>query len=114
MQAESDPGVQRAAQAMMQLVDPLMQAVGQSDAGNMTSGISNPGAPEGSPAEEAGESPAVEASEDEGPSPSTFKGAKKAAMANFGSKGHFSKSGSKGEMPQTDKSKNRLKGAKGK
>lgn len=117
MQTESDPGVQKAAQAMLQLVDPLMQAVGQSDAGNMTSGISNPGGPnlggggmEGSPAEEASESPAVESSEG---GPTTFKGAKKAAMANFGSKGHFSKSGSKGERPQTDKSKNRLKNAKG-
>lgn len=116
MQTESDPGVQKAAQAMLQLVDPLMQAVGQSDAGNMTSGIANPGGPAGP--DLGGESLSSEGGSDtgadEGSPPSTFKGAKKAAMANFGSKGHFSKSGSKGETPQTDKSKNRLKGAKGK
>lgn len=109
MQTESDPGVQKATQAMLQLVDPLMQAVGQADQGSMNSGISNPTGPPdlsggagdlggGTESSEGGAGPSL---------PSSFGGAKKAAMANFKDKGHFSKSGSKGEKLQTDKTKNR-------
>lgn len=43
----------------------------------------------------------------EEPTPKTFAGAKKAAMANHAEKGHFSKSGSKGENLRSDKQKNR-------
>jgi|SRR5450755_2142355 len=107
MQTESDPGVQKAVQSMLQLCDPLQQAIGQADAGSMSSGIANPGGPpEGSPAEEASEPPAEAAAEGD---PTSFGGASKAASANFKAKGHFSKSGSKGETLQTDKTKNRNK-----
>ena len=110
MQTESDPGVQKAVQAMSSLIDPLMQAVGQADQGNMTSGISNPTGPISGPDLGGGsESSEGEIGGAEPPSKS-FGGAKKAAMANFASKGHFSKSGSKGETLQTDKAKNRAKG----
>lgn len=115
-QVESDPGVQRAVQSIQGVIDPLMQAVGGADQQDMTSGLANPGGdasggmPPGGPAEDALDGGADDASE--GPPPKGFGGAKKAAMANFGKKGHFSKSGSKGEQLQTDKTKNRLKGGK--
>lgn len=108
LQAESDPGVQKAAQAMMQLVDPLMQAVGQTDQGSMNSGIANPTGDAGGGMPDAG-GPEPDADDMGGGAPASFGGAKKAAMANFKSKGHFSKSGSKGESLQTDKTKNRNK-----
>lgn len=107
-QVETDPGVQRAVSSMQQLIDPLMQAVGANDAQNMQSGVANPTGPIGGGAPTdlpgAGES-------SEGPKggreSKSFGGAKKAAMANFAQKGHFSKSGSKGEQLQTEKQKNR-------
>lgn len=121
-QVESDPAVQRAVSSMQQLVDPLMQAVGSSDAQDMTSGLSNPGGPGDASADAGGGAPDMSgmgglgAGPDDGsgggaeaPPSKSFGGAKKAAMANFGSKGHFSKSGSKGESLQTDKTKNRNK-----
>jgi hypothetical protein len=115
MQSETDPNIQQGVGELLKAIDPLMQAIGQNDAQAMNSGLNTPGGalppmggampPEGSPAEEAGESPAAESSEDK-----TFSGAKKAAMANFKGKGHFSKKGSKGENLQTQKTKNRTKG----
>jgi hypothetical protein len=117
MQSETDPNIQNGVGELLKAIDPLMQAIGQNDAQAMNSGLNTPGGglgpdmgglpPEGSPAEEAGESPSQEAAEGGGKG---FGGAKKAAMANFKSKGHFSKKGSKGENLQTQKAKNRAKG----
>lgn len=117
-QVETDPGVQRAVNSMQQLIDPLMQAVGANDAQDMQSGLANPTGPitGGGGVGDLSDLPGAGESS-EGPKggresqepPKSFKGASKAALANFGSKGHFSKSGSKGEQLQTEKTKNRNK-----
>lgn len=112
-QTETDPGVQRAVNSMSQLIDPLMQAVGASDQQNMTSGVANPTDPTGGMGagpDTMGSLPGAGGGSEGtkgGAEPSSFKGASKAAAANFADKGHFSKSGSKGESLQTDKQKNR-------
>jgi hypothetical protein len=100
MQNEPDPQVQDAVNTMLKMSDALMQAVGAHDTQDMSSGLNNPGAPEGSPAEEAGESPATEAAEDQGTGgkspPKTFKGARSSAMSKMG------------KSMQTPKTKNRM------
>jgi len=110
MQSETDPNIQQGVGELLKAIDPLMQAVGQNDAQAMNSGLNTPGGAMPPPGIGAGGPDLAGGTESsEGPPPSTFAGAKKAAMANFGAKGHFSKSESKGEQLQTDRTKNRLK-----
>lgn len=115
MQSETDPNIQQAVGELLKGIDPLMQAIGQNDAQAMNSGLNTPGGaqPPSGPAgpDLAGGSRSSEG--DMGGPPTTFKGAGKAAMATFKEKGHFSKSGSKGESLQTDKTKRRLQGGGG-
>lgn len=106
MQSETDPNIQQGVQELLKAVDPLMQAIGQNDAQAMNSGLNTPGGAMPPPDMGGGGG----GPEMGGPPPKSFKGANKAAMAMFGEKGHFSKSGSKGESLQTDKTKNRAKG----
>lgn len=103
-QSQQEPHIQRAISSMLQLLDPLIQAVGANDTQDMSSGLNTPNGPEGAAPPDDGSGG--------GASPSTFGGASKAAAANFADKGHFSKSGSKGEELQTDKAKNRAKAKK--
>jgi hypothetical protein len=120
MQNEPEPAIQRAVNAMLQMTDDLSKVLGQNDQQDMQSGLNTPGgamAPGGPPPGGGVGGPDLSGGtiSSEGPAtpPTTFKGANKAALANFKSKGNFSKSGSKGEELQTEKTKNRLKGAKG-
>jgi hypothetical protein len=115
MQNEPEPAIQRAVNAMLQMTDDLSKVLGQNDQQDMSSGLNTPGGamPPGGPGGGLGGpdlSGGTESSEGPATAPTTFGGAKKAALANFASKGHFSKSGSKGEALQTEKTKNRLKG----
>jgi hypothetical protein len=115
MQNEPEPAIQRAVSAMLQMTDDLSKVLTVDDQQDMMSGLNTPGgaAPPGGPPALAGPDLAGGTRSSEGPaSATTFGGAKKAAMANFAEKGHFSKSGSKGEQLQTDKTKNRLAKAK--
>lgn len=121
-QTEQQPAVLQAVNAMGKLMDPLMQAVSQSEGGpggSMSSGLADPtggggadmtGAPAGPDSAGGGGYSSEGGSTDSAPPSKTFGGARKAAMANHAEKGHFSKSGSKGEQLQTDKTKNRTKG----
>ena len=128
-QSDASPEVQSAVQELSSGVEALQQVVGSQDMQNMQSGLNNPGAPGegaaglglgeagGSPAEEAGESPTEEGAEG-GPTheveihirPSSFKGARQAAMATHRERGHFDRSTPKGKTPQTDRTKNKAKG----
>lgn len=108
MQSETDPNIQQGVNELLKAIDPLMQAIGQNDAQAMNSGLNTPGGAMPPPDMSGGGGPDL--SGGGAPPPSSFKGANKAAMANFGSKGHFSKSGSKGESLQTAKTKTRTKG----
>lgn len=117
LQTTQQPAVQQAVNSMMKLVDPLMQAVGAEESGpsgSMSSGLANPtgsGSPDETSAPAGPDNMGGSGYSSEGNAPSkSFGGAKKAAMANHAEKGHFSKSGSKGEQLQTDKQKNRTKG----
>jgi hypothetical protein len=122
MQNEPEPAIQRAVNAMLQMTDDLSKVLGRNDQQDMMSGLNTPGGamPPGGALPPGGGPGGPDLSggtiSSEGPAtpPTTFGGAKKAALANFASKGHFSPSGSKGEALQTAKTKNRLKGAKGK
>lgn len=109
MQSESDPDVQNAVGSILQVLEPLMQKVGGNDAQQMQSGLNTPGGP---PPDMGAPAPDMSAMGGGGPPPpaTTFSGAKKQAMDKFKSKGHFSGSTSKGEKPQTNKTKNRTKG----
>lgn len=114
MQSETDPNIQQGVQELLKAIDPLMQAIVNNDAQAMNSGLNNPTGNVGPAGPDlAGGTQSSEGAQnplgDMGPPPKGFGGARKAAMANFGSKGHFSKSGSKGEQLQTDKQKNRAK-----
>jgi hypothetical protein len=114
MQNEPEPAIQRAVNAMLQMSQDLSQVLGRDDQQDMMSGLNTPGGavpPTGAGPDLAG---GTESSEGPTGEPTTFGGAKKAAMANFAKKGNFSKTGSKGEPLQTEKTKNRLKGAKSK
>jgi hypothetical protein len=115
MQNEPEPAIQRAVGSMLQMTDDLSKVLGRDDQQDMTSGLNTPGgavAPGGGGLGGPDLSGGTQSSEGPATSPTTFGGANKAAMANFGEKGHFSKSGSKGEALQTSKTKNRLKGGK--
>ena len=101
-QSEPEPQIQQAVSAIGQQVSALQQVVGKDDMQDMQSGLANPGGSGGMPP--GGEEPA--AAEE----PKSFAGAKKAAMANFKEKGHFSKNTPKGETPESEKSKNKKKG----
>jgi hypothetical protein len=113
MQNEPEPAIQRAVGAMLQMTDDLSKVVGQNDQQDMTSGLNTPGGAMPPGGGVGGPDLAGGTMSSEGPaSASTFSGARKAAMDNFSSKGHFSKSGSKGQALQTEKTKNRTKGGK--
>jgi hypothetical protein len=116
-QATQQPAVQHAIDAINQVLGPIAQAVGAEESGpqgSMSSGLANPTGGDGSTQSSAPAGPdnmgeSGRSSEGTKAGPSSFAGAKKAAMANHAEKGHFSKSGSKGEQLQTDKTKNRTK-----
>jgi hypothetical protein len=113
MQNEPEPAIQRAVGAMLQMTNDLGRVLGRNDQQDMLSGLNAPGgavAPPQGPAGLAGPDLAGGTRSSEGPaSATTFGGARKAAMQNFRTKGHFSPSGSKGEALQTEKTRNRLK-----
>jgi len=120
MQNEPEPAIQRAVNAMLQMTQDLSQVLGRNDQQDMMSGLNTPGGgpspvpPTGGGAGGPDLAGGTQSSEGPTPEPTTFGGARKAAMANFAKKGNFSKSGSKGEALQTEKTRNRLKGAKSK
>jgi hypothetical protein len=114
MQNEPEPAIQRAVNAMLQMTDDLGKVVGADDQQDQMSGLNTPGGA-ASPMGPAigGPDLAGGTRSSEGPATATtFGGARKQAMANFAEKGHFSKSGSKGEQLQTEKTKNRAKGGR--
>jgi hypothetical protein len=115
MQNEPEPAIQRAVGSMLQMTQDLGQVLGRNDQQDMMSGLNTPGGaapPMGGGM--AGPDLMGGTRSSEGPATGGgFPGAKAAAMANFREKGHFSKSGSKGEQLQTEKTRNRLKGGVG-
>lgn len=120
-QSEPDPEVQHLVQQAMQPIQALEGVVGKTDEANAMSGLHNPGGEGGEGVEGAGAEPAGGSGGGEhhvvevhigvpAGGPKTPGDAKKAAMANFKEKGHFSGSTPKGVAPQTDRTKNRAKG----
>lgn len=139
-QASPEPQVQQAIQGIQKQVEPLQQILGAQQAQGQSSGLQNPGgAPEagggagaipppggvepggagdeselpqgGAPAEGGDHHGVAEIHIKMAPGgPKSFGDAKKAAMAQHASSGHFDPHTAKGETPSTAKTKAKAKG----
>jgi len=118
-QQEPEPAIQRMIRDVQQPIEALQQVVGRDDTEDMAAGEGEMMG--GPPGGEGGATPPEGAEGGKGPAlvihigaggPKDMGTARKAAMANFRSKGHFNPKGQPGEEQATERTRAKQRGSR--